>query len=219
LKINCVRAIRLKQYSYRTEETYVGGIGVMFSGMANDTRLRWGGGGGSLSDASGREPGLAAVSQNQALNALLFLYGEVLKIELEGINAKRAKHQKRLPVVLTSGEVAELMKGVRGAAGLVCKLLYGCGLRVAEALALRIKDVDLNGTKLEVRGGKGDKDRVITLPESLLQPLAEHRARVELIHQSDRAAGIPGVFLPRRHGHEASGGGGFVGVVLDVSRR
>ena len=120
----------------------------------------------------------------------------MLKVKLEGIDATRAKHQQRLPVVLTTGAVAELMKGVRGEAGLVCKLLYGCGLRVAEALALRIKDVDLIGNKLEVRGGKGDKDRVITLPKSLLQPLSEHRARMELIHKADRLAGVPGVFLP-----------------------
>ncbi len=139
---------------------------------------------------------LAATSQNQALNALLFLYREALKIELEGIDAKRARHHKRLPVVLTSAEVAELLKGVKDEAGMVCKLLYGCGLRVAEALALRIKDVDLSGNKVEVRGGKGNKDRVVTLPKSLLQPLAEHRARVERIHQADRKAGLPGVFLP-----------------------
>jgi integron integrase len=190
-------AIRLKQYSYRTEETYVGWYRryVLWHGKRHPAEMGVAEVEAFLKHLAVNR-GLAAVSQNQALNALLFLYGEVLKIELEGIDAKRAKHQKRLPVVLTTGEVAELMKGVRGAAGLVCKLLYGCGLRVAEALALRIKDVDLNGTKLEVRGGKGDKDRVITLPKSLLQPLAEHRERVELIHQSDRAAGIPGVFLP-----------------------
>ncbi|MCE9517992.1 MAG: hypothetical protein K8R87_00230 [Verrucomicrobia bacterium] len=77
---------------------------------------------------------LAATSQNQALNALLFLYREVLKVELEGIDAKRARHHKRLPVVLTTEEVSELLKGVKDEAGMVCKLLYGCGLRVAEAL-------------------------------------------------------------------------------------
>lgn len=77
--------------------------------------------------------GLAAVSQNQALNELVFLYKQVLGIELEGINAKRAKHTKRMPVVLTQEEAGEQLKGVRGDAGLVCKLLYGCGLRVAEA--------------------------------------------------------------------------------------
>jgi len=120
----------------------------------------------------------------------------VLEIELAGIEAKRARHAKRLPVVLTTDEVGALLRGMRGDAGLACKLLYGCGLRVAEVLALRVKDVDLAGGKVEVRGGKGDKDRVLTLPTSLAQPLKEHRERVALLHQADRAAGLPGVSLP-----------------------
>jgi site-specific recombinase XerD len=101
---------------------------------------------------------LTASSQNQALNALVFLYREVLKMELEGLDAVRAKRSKYLPVVLTQDEVKTLLAGVKGAAGLAVKLLYGCGLRVAEVLALRIKDVDVSGGKIEVRGGKGDKD-------------------------------------------------------------
>ena len=191
-------AIRLKQYSYRTEETYVGWYKrfVLWHEKRHPAEM-------GVPEVEAFLTHLAvnlnlgAVSQNQALNALMFLYSEVLKVELQGIDARRAKHSKRLPVVLTSGEVAELMKGVKDDAGLVCKLLYGCGLRVAEALALRIKDVDLDGHKLEVRGGKGDKDRVITLPKSLTQPLREHRARMERLHLADRKAGVPGIFLPR----------------------
>jgi integron integrase len=141
--------------------------------------------------------GVAAVSQNQALNALVFLYREVLKVELAGIDAKRAKHAPRLPIVLTTEEMGALLKAVKGEAGLVCKLIYGCGLRVAEALRLRIKDVDMEGGKVEVRGGKGDKDRVIPLPRSLRQPLGEHRARVEQMHAADRKAGLAGVHLPQ----------------------
>lgn len=82
----------------------------------------------------------------------------MLKQPLEGIDAERAKRTKRLPVVITQQETADLLKFVEGDVGLVVKLLYGCGLRVNEALPLRIKDVDLSGGKLEVRGGKGDKD-------------------------------------------------------------
>jgi integron integrase len=134
--------------------------------------------------------------QNQALNALVFLYKEVLKVELEGIEARRAKHSARLPVVLTTQEVGALLKAVQGEAGLVTKLLYGCGLRLAEALALRIKDVDMGGGKVEVRSGKGDKDRVIPLPKSVRPVLVEHLARVELIHTADRKAGVAGVYLP-----------------------
>jgi site-specific recombinase XerD len=138
-------------------------------------------------------------------------------MELDGIAANRAKHSKRLPVVLTTTEVADLMKAIKGDAGIVCRLLYGCGLRVAEALALRIKDVDVAGGKLEVRGGKGDKDRVITLPKSLAQPLKEHVARVEMLHHADRKAGLPGVALPQCAGRKAAQCRCFVAVVLVVS--
>lgn len=190
-------AIRLKHFSLRTEESYVGWYRrfVLWHGKRHPAEM-----GAAEVEAFlthlAVNRGLAAVSQNQALNALVFLYKQVLGIELEGINAKRAKHTKRMPVVLTQEEAGELLKGVRGDAGLVCKLLYGCGLRVAEALALRVKDVDLRGGMLTVRSGKGDKDRVITLPKTLQQPLSEHRARIEQIHRQDRAEGLPGVALP-----------------------
>ncbi len=139
---------------------------------------------------------LAASSQNQALNALVFLYREVLKIPLEGIEAVRAKRTGYLPVVLTQTEVGALLQGVKGDAGLAIKLLYGCGLRVAEVLALRVKDVDVGGGKLEVRGGKGDKSRVLTLPTRLREPLGEHLGRVKAVFEADRRDGVPGVHLP-----------------------
>ena len=139
---------------------------------------------------------VSAATQNQALNALIFLYREVLEIPLEGIDAMRASRKKNLPVVLSVEEIKELLAGVRGDAGLAIKLLYGCGLRVAEVQKLRIKDVDVKGGKLEVRGGKGDKDRVITLPRTLQQPIEEHLGRVRLVFESDRRAGVPGVHLP-----------------------
>ena len=190
-------AIRLKHFSYRTEEAYVGWYRrfVLWHGKRHPGTM-----GAAEVEAFlthlAVNRGLGAVSQNQAMNALMFLYREVLKMELTGIEAKRAKHTRRLPIVLTAGEVGELLKGVKGEAGLVCKLIYGCGLRVAEALALRIKDVDLAGNKVEVRGGKGGKDRVLTLPKTLRQPLGEHLARVERVHRADRKAGLPGVVLP-----------------------
>jgi integron integrase len=190
-------AIRSKHFSIRTEGSYVGWYRrfVLWHGKKHPAEMGEAEVGAFLTHLA-VERGLAAVSQNQALNALVFLYREVLKRELGGVDAKRAKHTKRLPVVLTQGEVAELLKGVRGEAGIVCKLLYGCGLRVAEALALRVNDVDLNGGTVTVRGGKGDKDRVVTLPKTLLQPLTEHRARIEQLHKQDRATGLAGVYLP-----------------------
>lgn len=137
-----------------------------------------------------------AATQNQALNALVFLYRNVLGQELESIEAKRAKVSRRLPVVLTREETAGLLAGVRGEAGLAIRLLYGCGLRVSEVLALRIKDVDLGGRKLEVRGGKGDKDRVLTLPETLTEALEAQRGLARLFYDADRAADRPGVAMP-----------------------
>ena len=190
-------AIRLKQYSLRTEETYVGWYRryVLWHGKRHPREM-----GAAEVEAFlthlAVNRGVAAVSQNQALNALIFLYREVLEMELTGIEAKRAKHSRRLPLVLTTGEMAEVLKAVKGEAGLVCKLIYGCGLRVSEALRLRVKDVDLAGGKVEVRAGKGDKDRVIPLPKSLRQPLTEHRGRVEQVYRADRKAGLPGVALP-----------------------
>jgi len=189
--------IRLKQYSLRTEEAYVGWYRryVLWHGKRHPREL-----GAAEVEAFlthlAVNRGVGAVSQNQALNALVFLYREVLELELAGIEAKRAKQTRRLPLVLTTAEVAELLKAVEGEAGLICKLLYGCGLRVSEAIRLRVKDVDLAGGKVEVRGGKGDKDRVVPLPKSLRARLEEHRARLEKIHAADRKAGRGGVNLP-----------------------
>ena len=152
-------AIRLKHFSLRTEESYVGWYRrfVIWHGKKHPAEMGEAEVEAFLTHLA-VERKLAAVSQNQALNALVFLYREVLQKELSGVNAQRAKQTKRLPVVLTQGEVAELLKAVKGEAGIICKLLYGCGLRVAEGLALRVKDVDLNGGTVTVRSGKGDKD-------------------------------------------------------------
>ena len=194
--------IRFKQYSPRTEETYVQWYRrfVLFHKERCGSAVHPAEMGAAEVEAFlthlavNRE--VAATTQNQALNALVFLYKEVLKLPLEGIEASRAKHSRRLPVVLTQEEVSALMAVVNGDAGLAIKLLYGCGLRVAEVQALRVKDVDLGGNKLEVRSGKGDKDRVITLPKSLQQPLREHLARVKAVYEADRRDGVPGVHLP-----------------------
>ena len=95
-------------------------------------------------------------------------------------------------MVLTQGEVSTLLAAVRGDAGLAVKILYGCGLRVAEVLALRVKDVDILGGKLEVRDGKGGKCRVLTLPRMLRQPLEEHFGRVKALYEADRREGCRG---------------------------
>lgn len=197
--------LRLKQYSPRTEETYIQWYKryVLFQAQASG-RMRHPAEMGTEEVAAfltnlAVNKNLTASSQNQALNALVFLYREVLKMELEGLDAVRAKRSKYLPVVLTQEEVKTLLAGVKGAAGLAVKLLYGCGLRVAEVLALRIKDVDVSGGKIEVRGGKGDKDRVITLPKSLLHPIEEHLKQVRAVFDADRRDGVPGVAMPKAY--------------------
>lgn len=157
-------AMRLKQYSRRTEESYVQWYRryVRFQKevcgqMRHPSEMGTPEVTAFLTSLAVNNH-LAAASQNQALNALVFLYREVLKLELAGIDAVRAKRTNHLPVVLTQEEVKVLLAGVKGDAGLAVKLLYGCGLRVAEVLALRVKDVDMSGGKIEVRGGKGNKD-------------------------------------------------------------
>lgn len=195
-------AIRLKHYSRKTEEAYVGWYkqyvtfqAKVWGRMRHPAEL-------GAEDVTAflthlvQNRDLAASTQNQAFNALLFLYREVLKIPLEGIDSVRAKRSKHIPVVLTQEETRSLLSHVKGDAGLVVRLLYGCGLRVAEALALRIKDVDLSGGKLEVRGGKGDKDRVVSLPRSMLPALQEHQSRVRAVFDADRRNDVPGVHLP-----------------------
>ncbi len=197
--------MQLKQYSKRTEEGYVQWYKryVLFQAQVTG-RMKHPQEMGTAEVTAfltnlAVNKNLAAASQNQALNALVFLYREVLKIELEGIDAVRAKRTKHLPVVLTQEEVKLLLAGVKGDAGLAVKLLYGCGLRVAEVLALRVKDVDVGGGKIEVRGGKGDKDRVITLPKSLRHPIEDHLKQVRAVFDADRREGVPGVAMPKAY--------------------
>jgi len=200
--------LRRRQMSPRTEETYVQWYRryVLHFNKRHPREM----GAGEITEFLtflAREKHLGRSSQNQALNALVFFYREVLEIPLEGIEAERAPHRARLPVVLTTAEVAPLMRALTGDAGLLCKLLYGCGLRVAEALSLRIKDVDIGGGKLEVRGGKGDKDRVVSLPESLIPALTAHRDRMRQVYEADRRDGVPGVVMPQALGVKFPHGG------------
>jgi len=115
---------------------------------------------------------VASPTQNQALNALLFLYRRVLAVELPWLdNVVRAKKPSRLPVVLTPDEVAAVLAGLRGVHWLIGGLLYGSGLRLMECLRLRVKDIDLTARQLTVRSGKGGKDRVTVLAEAMVAPL------------------------------------------------
>lgn len=140
---------------------------------------------------------VSASTQNQALSAILFLYKRVLELELDWIDdVVRAKRPKRLPVVLTKNEVMSILNAMSGTNGLVTKLLYGTGIRLMEALRLRIQDVDFEQRQLLVRSGKGDKDRITTLPESLIVELKRQFEKVRDIHNTDLAEGFGRVYMP-----------------------
>ena len=143
------------------------------------------------------EEGVSASTQNQALAALLFLYRTVLGGDVGNLEEViRARKRQRLPVVLTVGELRAVLHHLDGAEALVAQLLYGGGLRLMEALRLRIKDVDLEQRCITVRCGKGDKDRRTVLPSSLVDPLKRHMKEVQHQHQTDIAAGWGAVELP-----------------------
>ena len=140
---------------------------------------------------------VSASTQNQARSALVFYFRHVRKSPLpmlEGVTP--ATRPRRLPVVLSGDEVFAILRQLSGAKQLVAMLLYGSGLRLLEALSLRIKDVDFARAQLIVRGGKGDKDRATVLPRGVHQELQEHVARVKRLHARDLAAGAGHVALP-----------------------
>ena len=140
---------------------------------------------------------VAATTQNQAFNALIFLYKAVLDRplgELRGL--VRAKQPQRLPVVLTQDEVGRILNCLDNHHWLPACLMYGSGLRLMESMRLRVKDLDFNHRAIVVRSGKGRKDRVVTLPDELILPLRRHLQSVRLTHEKDRAAGYGEVFLP-----------------------
>lgn len=143
---------------------------------------------------------VSAGTQNQALSAVLFLTGEVMKQPVEGVDGVRAKRSRFLPVVLSREEVRRLLAMTEGTTGLILKLLYGTGLRQMECLRLRVKDVDLDRKVLVVRGGKGGKDRQVMLPKALHAGITEHVGRLSALWQADREAGLPGVWLPEALG-------------------
>ncbi|WP_313117898.1 integron integrase [Ectopseudomonas guguanensis] len=140
---------------------------------------------------------VSASTQNQALAALLFLYKEVLKLDLPWLQGVvRAKKPKHLPVVLTRSEVDALLAQLQGDSWIVANLLYGAGLRLLEALRLRVKDVDFTRREIIVRDGKGQKDRVTMLPMRVVEPLRQHLNKVQRLHQGDPAEGFGEANLP-----------------------
>jgi integron integrase len=192
------QALRVRHYSPRTERVYVRWIVryIHFHGKRHPSQL----GAPELTAfltwlAERRQ--VSRSTQTQALSALLFLYRQVLELDVPWLaNVARAPARPRLPVVLTREEVRAVIGQLDGVERLVAMLLYGAGLRLLEALRLRIKDLDFDGDQITVRGGKGDRDRVTMLPRVVKTPLRQHLARVRALHQQDLAAGAGFVELP-----------------------
>jgi integron integrase len=193
-----VSKMRVKHYSLRTEKSYADWIKryILHHGKRHPKDM-----GAAEVEAFLTHLAVArnvsASTQNQAKSALLFLYKEVLEIDLPWLdNVTQAKAPKRLPVVLTQSEVQAVLSRLDGSMWLIASLLYGSGLRIMEALRLRVKDVDFARREILVREGKGFKDRVTMLPVGLVQPLKNHLAKVKALHEQDLGAGYGAVFMP-----------------------
>jgi integron integrase len=139
---------------------------------------------------------VSASTQNQAMCALLFLYDAVLGRPLDQLNVVRANRPKRLPSVMTRDEVARVLAAMTGVTKLVAQIQYGSGLRVLEALQLRVKDIDFDGSKIVVRDGKGHQDRLTVLPAAIVSALQEHLTERRATHARDLARGLGRVPLP-----------------------
>lgn len=191
-------AIRLRHFSRKTEQAYVRWIirFVRFHRMRHPATLGAPEVTAFLSNlALGR--GVAASTQNQALAAVLFLYRDVLRQPVGWLaGLVRASGRRRLPIVLTREEVRKIIHRMSGPARLASLLMYGGGLRLLEALRLRVKDIDLSKSQIVVRGGKGNRDRITMSPESARLLLNRHLERVKLLHERDLACNGGRVELP-----------------------
>jgi integron integrase len=190
--------IRVRHYSIRTEQVYVDWCRrfILWHGKKHPREM----GAAEVTaflNYLAAERNVSASTQNQAKAALLFLYKEVLAVELPWLdNLVQAKTARRLPVVLTPTEVRALLAELNGTMWLVASLLYGTGMRLLEGLRLRVKDVEFSRREIIVREGKGNKDRVTVLPENLIKPLQDQLARAKRLHDDDLAAGYGEVYLP-----------------------
>jgi len=191
------QAIRLRHYSRRTEQAYIGWIRrfIVFHGKRHPREL----GEREVTAFLSRlaTGGVSASTQNQALSAILFLYEVVVGKRLPWMNdIVRAQRPARLPVVLSREEVTLLLSQLRGPVWLMASLMYGAGLRLLECAELRVKDLNFDRRELTIRDGKGGKDRVTMLPAALKVPLRDHLARVKTQHDSDLTLGRGSVALP-----------------------
>ena len=194
-----VRAkIRVLHYSIRTEETYVDWVRrfILFHHKRHPLEM-----GKAELEAFltflAVERRVSASTQSQAKSALRFLYQKVLGVDLPWLSdIVAAKQPQHLPTVLTVSEVQTVLGRLSGVTGLIAQLLYGSGLRLLEACPLRVQDVDFSMHQLLVRNGKGAKDRVTMLPQTIIEPLKQHLQRVQVMHDDDLRAGNGEVYLP-----------------------
>lgn len=191
-------AIRIKHYSFRTEKTYVEWIKrfILFHNKRHPKEM-----GADEIQAFiahlATERTVSASTQNQALSAVMFLYRHVLKKDVDiPSDSFRAQKSKTLPVVLSQQEALAVIKNMTGVAQLMTKILYGSGIRLAECLRLRVKDIDFGNRQIMVRDGKGEDDRATILPDSVIPPLEAHLKTVQAIHQKDLKDGFGETSLP-----------------------
>ena len=191
-------AIRVRRYSERTERAYVYWIRrfIVFHGKRHPTEM----GGPEVAEFLthlATVDNVAAATQSQALAAVLFLYKAVLEIELPWIDGViRAKKPQRLPTVLERRDVRALFDAMDGEHALMARMMYGTGMRIGECVAIRVKDLNLDRREVIVRDGKGGKDRITLLPESLVDPIRQALERSREVFDEDRRKGIAGVPLP-----------------------
>ena len=191
-------ALRTERYAYRTEQSYLEWVRrfLIFSAPGTRRDLTWDHAKEYL-DYLALVRRVSASTQNQALSALQFLYGAVLKRPAGGRrDIKRAPQSRRAPTVLTREEVHALFAQMSGTGRLMAELMYGAGLRVMECVRLRVKDLDFGNQYIVVRGGKGDKDRRAPLPKILVKSLKTHLDEIRERWDRDRNLGVEGVFLP-----------------------
>ena len=198
--LNQVRDImRTRRYSLQTEKTYIYWIKkyIYFHHIRHPKEMGANEVGAFLTHLAVNE-NVAATTQNQAMFALLFLYKEVLGVELERLNGKftSAKQSTRVPVVLTREEVTAVLSHLSGVNWIMANLLYGAGLRLKECLRLRVKDLDFGYKQITVRDPKGGNDRFTILPDKLVEPLQKHLESVKIQHENDLKAELGAAHLP-----------------------
>lgn len=191
--------IRLKQYSPRTEKTYLVWVReyILFHNKRHPREM----GVVEINQFITHlvvERKASASTQNQAISAILFLYRSILKIELDedAINFVRPKKGKRVPNVLSPQEAKTIIANMTGVYKLMVQIMYGSGLRLMECMRLRVKDIDFENRRIIVYDGKGGDDRVTMLPDSIVVPLKEHLVQVKAIHQQDLSKGLGSVYMP-----------------------